>query len=126
MRLRTPLPIAMSAWKGKWRGAWSGGAWNEDWQGSRAWKGAGGKKGKGGNKWGGGDEAADAAGEGATQSTHRILSRYQFSKAILKTAADADGSAFVSRRWTTSPSCRGNTSGGPCLRRTTTCSDDPG
>ncbi|CAK9073573.1 unnamed protein product [Durusdinium trenchii] len=81
------------SWKGKWGGAWGGGAWNEDWQGSRPWKGSGGKKGKG--KWGGAEEAADA-GEGAgLQSTHRILSRYQLSKAILKTAADVDGSAFV-------------------------------
>ena len=72
--------------KGKYGGSWSGAGWGDEWSG--AWKGS--KKGKG--KWQEGEEEATAP---ETGKTGRILSRYQFSKAVLKTAADADGSAFV-------------------------------
>ena len=76
--------------KGKYGGSWGGNwgsNWGDDWSSSRAWKGSSKGKGKGQEE----AEAEEAAGE----RTGRILSRYQYPKAIMKTAAGQDGSAFV-------------------------------
>ena len=85
--------MAGKGWKGQW-GGYAG--WGEEWP-AAPWKGKStGKKGKGGKSkdW----EAGEAGGgEEALQRGHtgRILSRYQFPKAVLKNAADQQGSAFV-------------------------------
>eukprot|EP00435_Cladocopium_sp_Y103_P025548 s4273_g6.t1 len=83
-------------------GSWQqeyGQQWEEQWQAPNTWgkgkykKGQGqnkGKKGKG--KW---QQPAAEQKNAPAEWTGRILSRYQWQKAILKTAADPEGSAFV-------------------------------
>lgn len=87
--------MAHQGWKGQWGSA---GGWGEEWP-TATWKGKNrGKKGKGdkmGKDWEGAGKAAGAEDAQQTEHTGRILSRYQFPKAVLKNAADQQGSAFV-------------------------------
>ena len=84
-----------SSWGG-WGSSSGWGAWDDGWTHRDKGKFQKGAKKSGKGKW----KAAPEEGDGdewqaATDRTGRILSRYQFTKSVLKTFSDTDGSAFV-------------------------------